>query len=92
MIFFLGKLYRLEYVLRSPGVDDEPDKFIAEVPALPGCRAWGDTPVEALEILQSLAIAFIESSREHGDPRPPGLDASAFELTGEARGEVLIAV
>ena len=86
------KLYRLKYVVRPPQEDEEPDKFIAEIPLLPGCRAWGDTPAEAVEILQSLATAFIESSLEHGDPLPPALKALAVDSDGEVTGEVLVAV
>ena len=32
---------------------------MAEIPALPGCRAWGDTPEEALDIISDLAVGFI---------------------------------
>src|SRR5947207_7308282 len=85
-------LYRLSYIVRPPQDDEEPDKFIAEIPLLPGCRAWGDTPAEAVEILQSLAAAFIESSLEHGDPLPPALKGLAVDSGGEIAGEVLVAV
>ncbi len=54
------KHYRLRYVMHDPSEKTE-DKYMAEIPALPGCRAWGDTPVDALDILQSVAEAFIES-------------------------------
>ncbi len=50
--------YNLSYVLYSPAESTEPDKYMAEAPDLPGCRAWGDTPEEAIEILASLAPAF----------------------------------
>ena len=64
--------------MRPPSYDTE-DKYLAEVPALPGCRARGDTPEEALEILESLAAAYIESSLEHGD-RPPEPICKAGEI------------
>ena len=32
---------------------------MAEIPALPGCRAWGDTPDEAIDIISDLAVGFI---------------------------------
>ncbi len=54
------KHYRLRYVMHDPSEETE-DKYMAEIPALPGCRAWGDTLVDALDILQSVAEAFIES-------------------------------
>ena len=33
---------------------------MAEIPELPGCRAWGDTPEEAIEIISDLAVHFME--------------------------------
>ena len=36
-------LYRLRAVLREPS-DDTEGKYLAEIPDLPGCRAWGDSP------------------------------------------------
>ena len=57
----MGKrYYNLPYVLYSPSESTEPDKYMAEVPELPGCRAWGDTPEDTIEMLESLAPAFIE--------------------------------
>lgn len=63
------KLYKLPLVMHEPSEDIE-GKYMAEVPALPGCRAWGDTAAEALESLQSVASAFIESYRDRGDTLP----------------------
>ena len=67
------KLYKLQFVLREPGEDTE-DKYLAEIPALRGCRAWGDTLVQALENLQSVAAAFIESYADRGDDPPTEFD------------------
>lgn len=74
--------YRLPYILHEPSEETE-DMYIAEIPALQGCRAWGETPEETLEILKSLAVIFIESHLEDGDPLPP-------EIAGV--GELLVAV
>ena len=52
--------------------------FMAEVSLLPGCRAWGDTPSQALEYVQGLAEAFIESYLEHGDRLPAEVEALAL--------------
>ena len=41
------KHYKLRYVMHDPSEETE-NKYLAEVPALPGCRAWGDTPEDAL--------------------------------------------
>ena len=70
--------YRLSYVMYAPCEDTE-DMYMAEIPSLPGCRAWAETPEEALEILESVAEIFIESHLEDGDPLPPGI-ASVGEL------------
>ena len=43
---------------------------MVEILALPGCRAWGDTAAQALEHLQSVATAFIESYKEMGGKLP----------------------
>lgn len=70
------KLYRLPLVMHEPG-DEGENKYMAEVPSLPGCRAWGDTAAEALENLQSVATAFIESYRDRGDALPPEVEAAS---------------
>ena len=64
--------YKLAFVMHEPGEDTE-DKFMAEIPALPGCRAWGNTAAETLHILEGVAEAFIQSNFEHGDPLPTGV-------------------
>ena len=43
-------------------ISTEPDKWMAEIPALPGCTAWADTPEEALEIIADLVVDFLPSS------------------------------
>ncbi len=84
------KLYKLPVVLYEPSEDTE-DKYMAEVPLLPGCRAWGDTPAEVLENLQSVASAFIESYRKMGDPLPPEVEAAVVAAGDKIPGEVLVA-
>lgn len=61
--------YRLPYILHEPSEETE-DMYMGEVPLLPGCRAWGETPELALEYLESVAEAFIRSHLKHGDPLP----------------------
>ena len=86
------KLYKLPCVIHEPDEDTE-GKYLAEVPLLPGCRAWGDTPAAALENLQSVAAAFIESDHARGDLLPPGVQAASLESTGSlSLSEVLVAV
>lgn len=64
--------YRIPIIIKPPSTETE-DKYLAEVPALPGCRAWGDTIPEALAFVRGVAAAFIESYRERGDALPPTL-------------------
>lgn len=86
------KLYRLPLVMHEPS-EDTDGKFMAEISALPGCRAWGDTAAEALENLQSVATAFIESYRDKGDVLPPAVAALAEEIVApQTISEVLVAV
>ena len=86
------KLYRLPLVMRGPTEDTE-NKYMAEVPAIPGCRVWGDTAAEALENLQSVAAAFIESYRSRGDSLPAEVEAVSSEsIDNQMVSEVLVAV
>ena len=64
--------YKLSYIMYEPSEDTE-DKFMAEIPALPGCRAWGDSPTETLHILEGVAQAHIQSYLDHGHPLPVGV-------------------
>ena len=67
------KQYRLPVVLHQPGEETE-NKYMAEIPLLKGCRAWGDTPAEALENLRSVASEFIRSFKEHGQCLPKAVE------------------
>ena len=85
------KLYKLPIVLYEPS-DDTNDMFLAEVPSLPGCRAWGDTPSQALEYVQGVAESFIESYLEHGDPLPEEVEALALYPSESAvHAEIIVA-
>ena len=72
------KAYKLQFVMYDPSESTEPDKYMAEVPALPGCRVWGDSPEETMDILQDVASGIIETHVERGyelktlgrDPQP----------------------
>lgn len=72
------KLYNLPIIMHEPTKKTE-GKYLAEVPILPGCRAWGDTAAAALGNLQSVATAFIESYKSKGDPLPSEVKATAVE-------------
>lgn len=83
------KHYKLRYVMHDPSEETE-DKYLAEIPVLPGCRAWGDTPEEALDILSSVAAATIEVCIERGYELPAEVRASLIDAT--TANEVLVAV
>ncbi len=83
-------LYKLPVVLHEPDAQGE-NKYMAEVPVLPGCRAWGDTAAEALENLQSVATAFIESYKSKGDPLPSEVKAASLEKGRTVSSEVFVA-
>ena len=68
----MANYYYLSYVLHSPS-EDTGGMYMAEVPVLPGCRAWAETQDEALEILTSVAQEFIASYRAHGEHLPKGV-------------------
>ena len=85
-------LYKLPAVLREPS-DETEGKYLAEIPDLPGCRAWGDTAAQALESLQSVAAAFIQSYRDRGDPLPPQVAAAIVDAGKfHCLAEVMVAV
>ena len=85
------KLYKLPIIIAEPS-DDSGGKYLAEVPVLPGCRAWGDSAAEAVDNLQSVAAAFIESYKERGDPLPEEVRNLASDVGTPTVSEVLIAV
>ncbi len=86
------KLYKLPLVIHEPSQETE-DKYMAEVPAIPGCRAWGDSPTEVMENLQSVAAGFIDSYKLSGDPLPPEVEAMSTQSSGtQIPGEFTVAV
>ena len=50
---------------------EEDGGYIADIPDLPGCSAFGRTPEEALAEVQEAKQAWLESSRAEGVPIPP---------------------
>jgi len=53
---------------------DEDEAFIADIPELPGCKAHGNTPQEALESAQGAIELWLDTAREFSDriPEPKG--------------------
>ncbi|RJQ37271.1 MAG: type II toxin-antitoxin system HicB family antitoxin [Dehalococcoidia bacterium] len=75
------KQYRLPVIMYQPSADTE-NKYMAEIPLLSGCRAWGNTPDEAMENLRSVAAEFMRSFKEHGEHLPEEVERTAYELVG----------
>ena len=85
------KFYKLSYVLYDPSNGStEPDKYMAEIPAIPGCRAWGDTPEETLVFIQDIAAQMIEINEEEGWDLPDEVKAALVEH--DPSNEILVAV
>ena len=55
-------IYQLEYVLHEPH-ESEGGMYLAEIPALQGAMAWGDTPEETLNSLLAVAQTIIQVRR-----------------------------
>ncbi|MGO8747008.1 MAG: type II toxin-antitoxin system HicB family antitoxin [Thermoguttaceae bacterium] len=52
-------------------IDREEDgRFIAEVPAIPGAMAYGQTREEALTRVQAMALRVLADRVEHGESIP----------------------
>ena len=52
--------YQFDYILYPPELSTDPEMYMAEIPALPGCQAWGNTEEETIEFLKDIAANFVE--------------------------------
>jgi predicted RNase H-like HicB family nuclease len=50
---------------------EEDEGYIADVPDLEACSAWGDTPEEALRQVQIAKAAWLEAAQAENKPIPP---------------------
>ena len=50
---------------------EEDGGYIADIPDLEACSAFGDTPAEALNEVEIAKIAWLEAARAAGKPIPP---------------------
>ena len=50
---------------------EEDSGYIADIPDLPHCAAYGETPEQALAEVQRAKAAWIEAVRAEGKPIPP---------------------
>ena len=49
---------------------EEDEGYIADIPDLDACSAFGSTPEEALDQLQMAKAAWLEAARAEGKPVP----------------------
>ena len=59
-------------MLHEPA-EDHGWRYRAEVPALQGCVAWGESPEETLKSLLAVAQAIIQVCKEDGQELPSEL-------------------
>lgn len=86
------KLYKLPIVLYEPSEDTEY-KYMAEVPALPGYRAWGDSVREALDYVRSVAEACVNSYLDRDIPLPEEMESLLYEPPSSViHGEITVTV
>ncbi len=52
---------------------DEDEGYIAIAPDLPGCSAFGDTPLEAIQEMGDAITAWLEACEAMGRPLPDPL-------------------
>jgi len=50
---------------------DENGGYIADIPDLKACSAFGETPEEALREVEIAKAAWLEAARDSGKPIPP---------------------
>lgn len=84
------KLYKLPIVLHEPSEDTEW-KYMAEVPALPGCRAWADSVGEAMDYIRSVAESFVDSYLDRELPLPEQMESLQYDPAGSViHGEIIV--
>ncbi|MBN1342755.1 MAG: type II toxin-antitoxin system HicB family antitoxin [Phycisphaerae bacterium] len=49
---------------------DDDEGYVADIPDLEACSAFGGTPAEALEQVQLAKTAWLEAARAEGKPIP----------------------
>ncbi|MDR3422753.1 MAG: type II toxin-antitoxin system HicB family antitoxin [Xanthobacteraceae bacterium] len=65
-----NKLYKSVLMFRIESEQEEDGRWIAEVPALPGVLAYGQTKADASAKVQALALRVITDRLDHGEPLP----------------------
>jgi predicted RNase H-like HicB family nuclease len=66
----MKRLHDYTIILRP----DDNGTFVAYVPAIPGCHAWGETPEEAQAEIVNVFEMIREEYREEGRQLPQDVD------------------
>ena len=69
----MKRLYDYTVILRP----EDNGTFVAYVPAIPGCHAWGQTPEEAQAELINVFEMILEEYKEEGRMLPADVDVLA---------------
>lgn len=63
---------------------DEDGGYIADIPDLEACSAFGETPEQALAEVKTARLAWLETAREAGKPIPePRYRPVIYQVTGK---------
>ncbi len=62
---------------------DEDDGFIAVVPDLPGCSAWGKTEAEAIKESHDAIKAWLQAAKKAGSPIPQPSNPGDTQYSGK---------
>lgn len=71
----MKRLHDYTIVLRP----DDNGTFVAYVPAIPGCHAWGETPEEAQAEIVNVFEMIKEEYREEGRRLPQDVDLESVD-------------
>ena len=72
----MKRLYDYTIILRP----EDNGTFVAYVPAIPGCHAWGQTPEEAQAELINVFGMIMEEYEEDGRMLPADVDVLATHI------------
>jgi antitoxin HicB len=77
MSYYMELPYRIELL-----PDEDETSYTAVIPALKGCMAFGETPGEAIEMLDEAKRLWIETALDKGWPIPEPEEDSARSYSG----------
>ena len=63
---------------------DEDDGYVADIPDLEGCSAFGETPEEALAEVERAKRAWLQAAQDEGKPIPsPRYRPAIYQAAGD---------